>query len=67
MSIYTEYELRCDCRGDAGRYDCEPAIYGHTEAQVWAEARDAGWVRWPQRNGEWTHYKPGHEPTGGAR
>ena len=62
MSIYIEYELRCDCRGENDPYGCEPAIYANTQARAWRDAQDAGWVR-RQVRGNIKHYKPGHAPT----
>lgn len=67
MTIYTEYELRCDCRGDEDRYGCEPAIYGATKAQATRDALDAGWTVHALHGGVVRHFRPGHEPTGGAR
>jgi hypothetical protein len=42
VSIYVEYELRCD--GLPGPYDCEPAIYALSAAEARRLARDDGWL-----------------------
>lgn len=43
MSLYMQYELRCD--GGPGPYDCEPAVYENTLARAEETARKWGWVK----------------------
>lgn len=42
MTIYVQFELRCD--GGAGPYDCEPPIYETTKAAALTAAMKQGWV-----------------------
>jgi hypothetical protein len=62
MTIYTEYEVRCDCGGDEDKFGCEPALYGATKAQAWSDAANDSWVTHVLPGRKVKHYKPGHEP-----
>lgn len=61
MSIYVEYELRCDCRGERDPYGCDPAVFALTAEQAWRDAQEAGWSRRRDGSGKYKHYKPGHD------
>lgn len=63
MSLYVEYELRCDCGGERDPYGCEPAIFADTAERAWRDAKKAGWVRRRDGSGKLKHYRPGHERT----
>lgn len=60
MTVYTEFELRCDCGMPGDPYGCEPAIYGSNKAKVLAEAKSDGWTT-VRRQGEDLNFKPGHD------
>ncbi len=57
MTIYTQFELRCD--GLPGPFDCEPAIYENRLDQALDTARRQGWI---QKNGK--HLCPDHQDGG---
>ncbi|GGN99874.1 hypothetical protein GCM10010112_94050 [Actinoplanes lobatus] len=65
MSIYTEYELRCDCGLPGDPYGCDPAIYANTRAKALADAKAEGWTT-QRRDGRDYHYRPGHDTRGGG-
>jgi hypothetical protein len=62
MTIYVEYELRCDCGGESDKFGCDPPVYANTADRAWREASEEGWVRRRDGSGNLKHYKPGHEP-----
>jgi hypothetical protein len=62
MSVYVEYELRCDCGGERDPFGCEPAIYANNAERAWREAAEDGWVRRRDGSGAYKHYRRGHEP-----
>lgn len=66
MSVYTEFELRCDCGLPDDLFGCEPAIYANSKARVLKEAKGDGWTT-RRRDGRTYNYKPGHDPSSGGR
>jgi hypothetical protein len=63
VTVYVEYELRCD--GAGGPYNCEDVIYTLTAAEARQVARERGWL--VVRTGG-KDYCPKHRPhAGGAR
>jgi hypothetical protein len=65
MSVYTEFELRCDCGLPGDKFGCDPAIYASRKEVALREAKESGWTT-RRRDGRTFHYRPGHDPSSGG-